>query len=174
MPAEINDCAALLRFSFREALRRHDAAWARQWSLPGGTFFSDVQAYNYPFTPLKASLFRVKDGVFAEFANAETLLLLNMHRISREIEAALAGDLLFFHQPSQKYPFHVMIWLDRGHVHPDRGPWIVYHTGPVGKHPGEIRRPSLAELRAHPEPRWRPYSGNPHFLGVYRWNILED
>src|ERR1043165_1707140 len=29
LPAEIKDCAALLRYSYREALRRHDAAWAK-------------------------------------------------------------------------------------------------------------------------------------------------
>lgn len=27
LPAEIVDCASLLRFSYREALRRHDSAW---------------------------------------------------------------------------------------------------------------------------------------------------
>src|SRR3954447_26094059 len=28
LPREISDCAALLRFAYREALREHDGAWA--------------------------------------------------------------------------------------------------------------------------------------------------
>jgi uncharacterized protein YfaT (DUF1175 family) len=50
--------------------------------------------------------------------------------------------------------------------------WVVYHTGPIGNSPGELRRPSVAELLQHPEPRWRPVPGNSNFLGVRRWNIL--
>ena len=42
-----------------------------------------------------------------------------------------------------------------------------FHGGP-----GEMRRPSVTELLHHPAPQWRPYIGNPNFLGVYRWNIL--
>ena len=34
MPAEIDDCAALLRFAYREALREHNAAWAHAAALP--------------------------------------------------------------------------------------------------------------------------------------------
>ena len=30
LPAEIDDCAALLRFAYREALREHNAAWAQR------------------------------------------------------------------------------------------------------------------------------------------------
>ena len=51
---------------------------------------------------------------------------------------------------------------------------VVYHTGPVGKKPGEMRRARLEELLHHPSPRWRPVEGNSNFLGVYRWNILKE
>jgi uncharacterized protein YfaT (DUF1175 family) len=51
---------------------------------------------------------------------------------------------------------------------------LVYHTGPMGKSPGEMRRTTLAELLEHPSPRWRPAPGNANFLGVYRWNILRE
>ena len=53
-----------------------------------------------------------------------------------------------------------------------REPLVVYHTGPVGKSAGEIRRPTLAQLMNFPDPRWRPVPSNSNFLGVYRWNIL--
>ena len=49
---------------------------------------------------------------------------------------------------------------------------MVYHTGPIGKSPGEIRHPTLSQLMNFPDPRWRPLDSNPSFLGVYRWNIL--
>ena len=33
VPAEVNDCAALLRFAYRGALQRHNAAWLAQNKL---------------------------------------------------------------------------------------------------------------------------------------------
>ncbi|HWH56477.1 MAG TPA: DUF1175 family protein [Terriglobales bacterium] len=51
-PIEINDCAALIRFAYRETLRRHDASWAIQWhlnQLPGS---QSVKKYTYPHTAL--------------------------------------------------------------------------------------------------------------------------
>jgi uncharacterized protein YfaT (DUF1175 family) len=51
---------------------------------------------------------------------------------------------------------------------------VVYHTGPIGKAAGEMRRIRLSQLLQHPSPRWRPVPGNSNFLGVYRWNILRD
>ena len=52
--------------------------------------------------------------------------------------------------------------------------WVIYHTGPIGRGPGEIRRVLLADLLRHPDPRWRPIADNSNFLGVYRWNILQE
>ncbi|MGD0931809.1 MAG: DUF1175 family protein [Candidatus Korobacteraceae bacterium] len=60
LPAEIDDCAALLRFAYREALRPHDAAWAHQMALPAPASASDIQQYQYPYTPLAAALFRCR------------------------------------------------------------------------------------------------------------------
>jgi uncharacterized protein YfaT (DUF1175 family) len=51
---------------------------------------------------------------------------------------------------------------------------VVYHTGPIDGHRGEMRRLRLSELLRHPSPRWRPVLGNSNFLGVYRWNILRE
>src|ERR1039458_2471628 len=47
LPAEIDDCAALLRFAYREALRPHDASWAREMALPAPASASDIQQYQY-------------------------------------------------------------------------------------------------------------------------------
>ncbi len=62
---EIDDCAALLRFAYREALREHNAAWAHAMLLPAPASAVDVQQYRYPYTPLAAALFRVRGGAFA-------------------------------------------------------------------------------------------------------------
>lgn len=185
LPPEVSDCSALVRFAYREALRRHTGAWASQLRLPDVPPLGSIRKYNYPFTPLKAALFRVRPGAFggadlepaagafAEFADARTLLERNTYFVTRALGEAQPGDLLFFRQPSQQFPFHVMIYLGAtGRVRGDTGPFVVYHTGPDSKSPGEVRRPTVGELFAHPNPQWRPYEGNQSFLGVFRWNIL--
>lgn len=182
LPRDVNDCAGLVRFAFREALKAHDSAWANQLGLPLIPTLPAVQRYQYPHTPLQANLFRVRpgpfqpsdlqDGAFAQFADAKTLRLRNTYFVSRDLRRALPGDLLFFEQASQDMPFHVMVYLGPGHFARDAGPWVVYHTGPVGAHPGEVRRLTLDQLLQHPQPRWRPVLGNANFLGIHRWHVL--
>ncbi len=54
---EIDDCAALLRFAYREAMREHDSAWAHDVALPAPASTGDIQQYQYPYTPLGAGIF---------------------------------------------------------------------------------------------------------------------
>ncbi len=209
---EIDDCAALLRFAYRESLREHDAAWARGIALPAPASAGDIQQYQYPYTPLGAALFRtrggtfetddLRDGAFAEFADAETLWRHNSFFIGRNLSRARPGDLLFFRQDGGRMPFHAMIFLGRSEIEPGTEEFVVYHTGPTphrakngraedpdptphranngraedpgpsGGSKGEIKRLSVAELLNYPDARWRPVTSNPAFLGVYRWNIL--
>jgi uncharacterized protein YfaT (DUF1175 family) len=182
LPKEIRDCAALLRFSYREALRQHDSQWANHLHLPAVATEGDVRQYRYPYTPLHAAMFRVREGefstadlsngAFAEFADAKSLRLYNAHIVGRNLQAARSGDLLFFRQQGPDLPFHAMIFLGRSHFEQGSQQYVVYHTGPAATTPGEIRRLSAAELLNYPDARWRPVSSNPAFLGVYRWNIL--
>lgn len=181
---EINDCAALIRFAYRGALREHDGAWASELDLDAVPSEASVRKYSYPRTPLGVGLFRVQpgpflasnaaDGSFAQFADAHTLQQFNTYFVTRDIRRALPGDVLFYRQLEQSMPFHAMLYLGRSNFEPQPGNWIVYHTGPLGGGPGEIRRPSVDELLRHPSPRWRPNVGNANFLGVYRWNILRE
>jgi uncharacterized protein YfaT (DUF1175 family) len=67
-----------------------------------------------------------------------------------------------------------MIYLGASQFAKDGERYVVYHTGPDGAEPGEIRRLSLPELLLFPEPQWRPIGANRNFLGVYRWNILRE
>ena len=183
-PVEIVDCAALIRYAYREALRPHAAAWAAGAQLPLVPPLESVARYQYPYTPLGAALFRVRegafrpsdvsDGAFAQFADAQTLRRLNTHFVTRDLARALPGDLLFFQQDSDHMPFHSMIYLGESQFAKDGAPYVVYHTGPDSGGPGEIRRLSLPELLRFPQPQWRPIAANRNFLGVYRWNILRE
>lgn len=179
LPSEISDCSALLRYSYRLALTRHDDRWYRQF--PPGTVPSlpSVQQWTYPDTPLGAALFRVTapSGTpmlsdFAEFADAKTLYSLNSFRIGRDVRIAKPGDLLFFHQLEGEQQYHSMI------VTGEDEKWVVYHTGPSGsdqaRNRGEMRRARMEDLLHHPDPRWHPSASNPNFLGVYRWNLLRE
>lgn len=182
-PPEIDDCAALIRFAYREALRRHDGAWASQWNLPSLPSGASIQKYDYPHTALGSGLFRIRpgaftpedaiNGAFAEFADAQTLWRYNTHLVSRDLAAARPGDVLFFRQAGHRMPFHTMIYLGRSYF--DEGAdWLIYHTGPNEGRAGEIRRVSINDLLQHPQASWRPLPQNPAFLGVYRWNILRE
>jgi uncharacterized protein len=182
LPREIDDCAALLRFSYREALRRHDSAWASGMSLPVAPRAGEVRQYHYPYTPLGASLFRVRDGsfavsdlndgAFAEFADAKTLWREDTYNVGRDLGRARPGDLIFFRQSDDHTTYHAMIFIGASQIEPGPEKYFVYHTGPQGKEPGEMRRLTVSELMNFPDARWRPVASNPAFLGVYRWNIL--
>jgi hypothetical protein len=176
LPKEIGDCAGLIRYAFREALRAHDAGWSKASGLPLVPAIAQVRKYEYPYTPWGAALFRTGPGTLAEFADAGTLLRYNTHFLSRDIRQARPGDLVFFHQEDAAMPYHSMIYLGPSQIEDSRGPYLAYHTGPTHQAgmatAGEIRRPSVAELQKHPDPAWHLSPENPHYLGVYRWNIL--
>lgn len=169
-PRDITDCASLVRYAFREALSRHDPQWIARNALPTIPTLPAIQSLSGP-------LFITPEGL-RHFADAKNLKLHNTRRIAGSIERARPGDLLFYEQQDQSSPWHVMIYLGKSQLESSPENWVVYHTGPVNqaasKHPGEMRRLRVAELVAHPQPRWRPVAGNPAFLGVYRWNILGE
>lgn len=177
VPAEISDCASLLRYSYREALKRHDDSWFLDTRIEVQAPPGEIRAWTYPHSPLGTGLFRTKsgsflpsdlsDGTFAEFADARTLVQRNAYLVSRDVQLALPGDLLFFRQFGQSSPWHSMIVARAG-----GDAAVVYDTGPDHRRTGELRRVRISELLDHPQPRWRPLASNPNFLGVYRWNIL--
>jgi hypothetical protein len=178
LPHEIDDCAALLRWCYRNALHAHDAAWLATMPLDALPPIRSVAQYAYPFTPLGPGLFRVRSGAytaadaangsFAQFADARTLWQRNTFFVTRDVHAARPGDLLFYRQLEQNSPYHSMILTGEQHN------WAVYHTGPIGAAPGEVRRLALDDLLHHPDIRWRPIPQNSNFLGVYRWNVLRE
>jgi uncharacterized protein YfaT (DUF1175 family) len=184
------DCAGLVRFAWREALRSHDRAWFQMMGEGYEAVAPDVKAYDLKRSPLGEKLFRADFGSFhpsdladsadpannkfSEFADARTLKNHNATFISRDRRQAQRGDLLFFHQPwVQKYPYHVMIFIgDARQEGEGAGDWVVYHTGSSPGDKGEVKKVRLAVLDHHPDRRWRPVANNPNFLGFYRLKIL--
>lgn len=177
VPPEITDCASLLRYAYREALKRHNDAWFADTGMEITALPGEIRAWRYPDTPLGAGLFRLRpgaftpadaaNGAFAQFADAKTLVQRNAYFVTRNALEAHPGDLLFYRQFGQSSPWHSMIVTRFAGQ-----PAVVYDTGPDHGQPGELRRVALAELLDHPQPQWRPLPSNPNFLGVYRWNIL--
>jgi hypothetical protein len=177
VPPEIADCASLLRYAYREALKRHDDTWFAASGMEMAAPAGEIHAWRYPETPLGAALFRVRsgsfmpqnatDGAFAQFADAKTLVERNAYLVTRDVLQAEPGDLLFYRQFGQSSPWHSMIVTRTGGQ-----AVLVYDTGEDHGKAGELRRVMLAELLDHPQAQWRPVAANPNFLGVYRWNIL--
>ena len=104
----------------------------------------------------------------AEFADARTLVRWNTRLISREASDARPGDLLYYRQIEQRQPDHLMVVVGPSRLDPSAADFIVYHTGPDDRGPGEIRKVRMADLMRHPAPRWRPVPSNRAFIGVFR------
>jgi uncharacterized protein len=188
---EQRDCAGLVRFAWREALRRHDRIWFQGMGQGYEPFAPDVKAYSLEKSALGEKLFRTEFGVFeqgdlssgkfSEFADARTLKNYNVVFLTRarrrgEVMNLLQpGDLLFFHQPqAHKYPYHVMIFLGAARIASEgANDWVVYHTGASPQDNGEVKKVRLSVLDQHPNARWQPVENNQNFLGFYRLKILQ-
>jgi uncharacterized protein YfaT (DUF1175 family) len=183
-PAQ-RDCAGLVRFAWREALRHHDRLWFQKMGPGYEAVAPDVKSTDREGHPLSDKLFRTDFGRFepgdrssgrlSEFADARTLKNFNSVFISRDRSQARPGDLLFFYQPwVQKFPYHVMIFLgDPGLAPNGARDWVVYHTGSSPTDQGTVKKVELSVLDRHPDPRWRPLESNRNFLGFYRLKILD-
>jgi len=184
--AEQRDCAGLVRFAWREALRRHDRSWFQKMGPAYKPIAPDVKRYQLEQGPLGEKLFRtnfgaygdgdLSNGTFSEFADARSLKSFNTEFISRDRQHAQPGDLLFFYQPwVQKFPFHVMVFLGNSKLSNEQSnDWVVYHTGASPTDEGTVKKVRLAVLDQHPNRRWRPVESNSNFMGFYRLRILDQ
>jgi uncharacterized protein len=183
--ADQRDCAGLVRFAMREALRRHDRPWLQKMGQGYEAFAPDIRNFDLDQNPLGEKIFRtdfgsfdesdLRNGRFAEFADGRTLKNFNSTFVSRDRREARPGDLLFFYQPwVQKYPYHVMIFLGAGRIGTNGAQdWVVYHTGSTPTDEGTVKKVELSVLDGHPDPRWRPVESNKSFLGFYRLKIVQ-
>ena len=179
---QVRDCAGLIRYAYRNALLPHTAAWWRNSALPFDPGFGDIAQLTSARRPTERATFRIRagpllpgapgQGSFSQFADAATLLRYNAFFIAKDVRAARPGDLFFFHQESQREPFHTMLFVGNSHFQPQGTEWVVYHTGDLEGQRGEVREVEVEQLLGHPDPRWRPLATNHNFLGVYRLEIL--
>lgn len=171
---EIGDCASLVRYAAREALRPHTPEWLRRGGLPLTPAVADVRD-----RPIASGdhlpLFRIAadpHAPYVEFADAKTLVRFNARFVARDAGALRPGDLVYYQQPSQHTPDHLMIYVGESRFDPAASDFVVYHTGPTDDgRPGEMRKVRLADLLKHPAPRWRPLPSNANFVGVFRLTL---
>ncbi|HNX57452.1 MAG TPA: DUF1175 family protein [Spirochaetota bacterium] len=164
------DCAGLIRYSYREALKKHDERWIRRSGIVIDKNIPDVKTYSYPDIPLVGErIFKIKDGEasdlksFGDFADAATIALLNAFPVSRNLADAESGDILIFRfEENGEYPYHTMI-VDREDGNSVK---CIYHTGTADL----IKRVDPSYLAGSP---YEPSAQNRRFLGVYRFHILE-
>ncbi len=180
-----HDCAGLIRFAYREALKRHGTDWLRSKPFLVDAAIADVRKYNYPDVPLIGTrIFRTRDGEFAETnlndttfavtALAAKLRSYNTVFLGKSLENVQPGDLLFFLNTGDvKMPQHSMIFVGDSRRPPSFDDYVIYHTGPRDDKPGVLKKVRLADLLKHPDARWHPAPENRYFLGYYRWKILD-
>jgi hypothetical protein len=179
------DCAGLIRFAYREALKRHDTKWLRNKPFLIDAAIADVRKYNYPAVPLlQLKIFRTRGGHFNETDLADTTFAVsalatklrsyNAVFLGKFWENALPGDLLFYLNTGDvKMAQHSMILLGDSRRAPNMENYVIYHTGPDNHKPGILKKVRLVDLLKHPDELWHPVAENRYFLGYYRWKILE-
>ena len=168
----MTDCAALVRYAYREALRPHTAGLgATDRASASCREFPDVRSGPAP-GPHGWPLFRTAAGSdprYAEFADARTLVTPQQPASSAATSRdARPGDLLYFRRHGVAQPDHLMVVVGRSAFDPGDD-WVVYHTGPDGAWPGEVRKVPLADAatpsdadaggRSPPTPRSSACSG---------------
>lgn len=180
-----HDCAGLIRFAYREALKQHDSNWLRHKPFLVDAAIADVRKYNYPKVPLlQTKIFRTRAGNFSESnltdttfavtALASKLRSYNTKFLGKTLENVQPGDLLFYLNTGDvQMPQHSMIFLGDSRRPANFDDYVIYHTGPRDKQPGVLKKVRLADLLKHPDERWHPAPENRYFLGYYRWKILE-
>ena len=157
-----HDCAGLVRFAAMQALREHNAHWLKANGMHDAANASRLPPelnLDVRQRTLAERWIRI-DGSVGAYASASALVLRNSSFVSRDVNQALPGDLLYFDQGDDQ---HLMIWLDR---------YIAYHTGTVTPTDNGLRAVSVPDLMQWKDSRWQPFEGNPNFVGIFRFNFL--
>jgi hypothetical protein len=180
-----HDCAGLIRFAYREALKRHDTNWLRSKPFLVDAAIADVRKYNYPAVPfLQTKIFRTRDGQFTEADLSDTTFAVtalaaklrsyNTVFLGKSLETVKPGDLLFFLNTGDVLmPQHSMIFVGDPRSQSSFDDYVIYHTGPRDDDSGVLKKVRLADLLKYPDGRWHPAPENRYFLGYYRWKILD-
>ena len=152
------DCAGLVRFAVAEALADHGEKWHRANGLTPGQLPAPLQLSDSQ-RALRFNWLDI-DGQHKAFVTALALIQGNSQFVSKEINQAQPGDLLFFDQGDEQ---HLMVWM---------GQYIAYHTGTVTPHDNGLRAVTVQQLIQWKDTRWQPIGNNPNFIGFYRLGFL--
>ena len=152
------DCAGLVRFAVNEAFKHHDARWLRANGIDADRLPPELELRADQRT--LGNAWTTVDGRSSAFVTALALIQANSTFVSRDINQARIGDLLFFDQGDDQ---HLMVWMDR---------YIAYHTGTSSKHDNGLRAVTVQQLLQWPDPRWQPSADNPNFIGVFKLGFL--
>ncbi len=166
------DCAGLIRYCFREALKIHDDEWFKKSGIPYEKNIPDVAKFNYPNIPLLGdAVFKISAGnfddkkSFSSFADAGVLLQYNFKYIGRLMDDAKVGDVLFFFDENNfKYPYHTMIISE---ISSSQKFSVIYHTGDNDI----IKRVRADYLNS--SSKFNTSSNNKYFLGIFRFHIID-
>jgi len=153
------DCAGLVRFAAGEALRVHDAAWRKANGVANRSLPPELDLDQAQTTALRHR-WRLHDGSFGPYVDALGLVQDNTRFVSRELNQARPGDLLFFDQGDDQ---HLMIWM---------GDRIAYHRGSATRTDNGLRAVSVPQLMNWKDTRWQPRLDNPNFIGLFRFSFL--
>ncbi len=181
------DCTGLVCFAYKEALKIHNTQWLKRFKYLTDPTTPDIHAFQYPNIPLiGTNLFRTQPGpftpedldgtTFQPVATAQVLMQYNCRFLGKEPDDTIkAGDLLFYRYFVDEHLVHHTMVLVKTFPGPHNTTdgTVVYHTGPDGNHSGEVRKLRLSTLNRHPDDIWHAKPNNPHFLGFYRFNILD-
>ena len=149
------DCAGLVRFAVAEALRPHDETWRRSSGL---TAPMPPELTLEPEQRALRNNWKLASGERSAYVGALELVQENATFVSRDLNRAEPGDLLFFDQGDDQ---HLMVFTGR---------YVAYHTG---QHEGDgLRAVSIPQLLSWRDTRWQPAPDNPNFKGIFRLRFL--
>lgn len=152
------DCAGLVRFVVNETLRTHDHHWLKANGVSNRYLPPELKLT--PEQKMLRNRWKQFDGSSGPFVTAIGLIQDNSRFVSRDINQASAGDLLFFDQGEDQ---HVMVWM---------GSYIAYHRGSATQHDNGLRAVSVNQLLNWKDTRWQPRIDNPNFIGIFRFSFL--
>lgn len=190
------DCTGLICFAYKEALKKHNRSWFKKYKYLTDPAIPEIRAYHYPHVPiLGTALFRTQGQsfkpsdlttqtsppTFQPIATAQILMDYNCRYLGHQLDDSIeSGDILFFrYSQDDKILFHAMILVTKmenqdPQYENDFDGIVVYHTGPDYNSPGEVRKLSISSLNLHPDDTWHVKPYNPHFLGFFRFHILDS
>jgi len=152
------DCAGLVRFAVNETFKPHDAKWLRNNGMSNHSLPPDLHL-RLEQQPLLQGWSQL-DGKRAPFATAQVLIQRNTRFVSKDLNQALPGDLLFFDCGDDQ---HLMVWMGR---------YIAYHTGTETKTDNGLRTVTIQQLMQWKDTRWHPQQNNPNFIGLFHLAFL--